>query len=107
MVDDDQTIMPGVRVRRTGGHTMHHQSVWIESNGHHAVYVGDLMPTMAHLGAPWIMGIDLYPVDTLTAKKAFITEAEERTALVFFPHDPMVAAGRIQQHDGKPRIVAA
>ncbi len=105
MVNDDQTIMPGVRVRRTGGHTMHHQSVWIESNGRHAIYVADLMPTMVHLSAPWIMGIDLYPVDTLTAKKAFIAEAEERDALVFFPHDPAVAAGRIQQHDGKPQIV--
>ena len=27
LVDDDQTIMPGVQVRRTGGHTMHHQIV--------------------------------------------------------------------------------
>src|SRR5665213_4414294 len=25
LVDDDQTIMPGVRVKRTGGHCMHHQ----------------------------------------------------------------------------------
>ena len=33
LVDDDQTIMPGVRVRRTGGHTMHHQMVLIESGG--------------------------------------------------------------------------
>ena len=33
LVDDDQTIMPGVTVRRTGGHTMHHQMVLIESGG--------------------------------------------------------------------------
>ena len=36
LVDDDQTIMPGVRVQRTGGHTMHHQMVWIESGGQDA-----------------------------------------------------------------------
>ena len=29
LVDDDATIMPGVRVQRTGGHTMHHQMVVI------------------------------------------------------------------------------
>ena len=107
MVDDDQTIMPGVRVHRTGGHTMHHQAVWIESKGQHAVYVGDLMPTVAHLGAPWIMGIDLYPVDTLAAKNAFLKEAGERNALVFFPHDPNVAAGHIRQHEGRPIILPA
>ena len=27
LVDDDAEIMPGVRVRRTGGHTAHHQMV--------------------------------------------------------------------------------
>ena len=46
--DEDQTIMPGVRVRRTGGHTMHHQMVLIESGGKTAVFVADMMPTTAH-----------------------------------------------------------
>ena len=40
LVDDDVTIMPGVRVRRTGGHTMHHQMVLIESAGKTAVVCG-------------------------------------------------------------------
>ncbi len=40
LVDDDQTIMPGVRVRRTGGHTAHHQMAIIESGGRQAAYVG-------------------------------------------------------------------
>ena len=57
LVDDDQTIMPGVRVRRTGGHTMHHQMVVIESAGKAAFFVADLMPTPAHLGAAWIVGV--------------------------------------------------
>jgi glyoxylase-like metal-dependent hydrolase (beta-lactamase superfamily II) len=68
LVDDDVTIMPGVRVRRTGGHTMHHQMVLIESGGKAAAFVADLIPTTAHLSDPWIMGYDLYPLDTLTMK---------------------------------------
>lgn len=106
MVDDDQTIMPGVKVRRTGGHTMHHQAVWIESRGEHAVVAGEIIPTRAHLGLPWIMSIDLYPVDTLAAKKALIREAEERQALVCLSHDSRVAAGYIRQQDGQ-RILTA
>ena len=31
----------------------------------------DLMPTTAHLPDAWIMGYDLYPMDTLASKKAF------------------------------------
>ena len=54
---------------------MHHQMVWIESGGQRAAYVADLMPTTAHLPPAWIMGYDLYPMDTLAAKQAFIREA--------------------------------
>ena len=101
LVDDDQTIMPGVKVRRTGGHTRHHQMVVIESAGKSAAFVADLMPTTAHLGAAWIMGFDLYPMDTLVAKKAFLNEAVEREVLVFFEHDPSVAAAYIHEKSGK------
>ncbi len=107
LVDDDQTIMPGVSVRRTGGHTMHHQMAVIESGGRTAAFVADLMPTTAHVGQAWIMGYDLYPMDTLAAKKAFVKDAIEREMLVFFEHDPAVAAGYVKEQDGKRRVVPA
>jgi methylmalonyl-CoA epimerase len=104
LVDEDQTIMPGVRVRRTGGHTMHHQIVLIESGKQTAAFVADLMPTTAHAPNAWIMGYDLYPLDTLSAKQRFVKEALEKNILVFFQHDPAIAAGYIREIDGK-RIV--
>ena len=107
LVDDDATIMPGVKVRRTGGHTMHHQMVFIESKKKTAAYVADLIPTIAHLPDPWIMGFDLYPMDTLAAKQRFLKEALEQDMLVFFEHDPVVAAGYIRERDGKRRVEPA
>jgi methylmalonyl-CoA epimerase len=104
LVDDDVSIMPGVRVRRTGGHTMHHQMVLIESGGKIAAFVGDMMPTAAHVADPWIAGCDLYPMDTLRAKQQFLKEAEEKNILVFFEHDPAIAAGYVREQDGK-RVV--
>jgi methylmalonyl-CoA epimerase len=104
LVDGDQRIMPGVRVRRTGGHNMHHQMVWMESAGRRAAFVGDLIPTTAHLPDAWIMGYDLYPMDTLAAKKAFVREALERRDLVYFEHDPVVAAGHITEERGKRHV---
>ena len=101
LVDDDQTIMPGVRVQRTGGHTQHHQIMWLESGGKRAAYVADLMPTTAHLPDVWLMGFDLYPMETLAAKRAFVAEVQARETLVFFAHDPAVAAGVIDERDGK------
>jgi glyoxylase-like metal-dependent hydrolase (beta-lactamase superfamily II) len=107
LVDEDQTIMPGVRVRRTGGHTLHHQIVTIESGGRAAAFVADLIPTTAHLPSAWIMGYDLYPLDTLAAKKAMVREAIEREMLIFFEHDPKVAAGYLREENGKPWVVPA
>jgi hypothetical protein len=81
--------------------------VWIESAGKTAAFVADLIPTTAHLPDAWIMGYDLYPLDTLAAKPTFVKQAIERSALVFFEHDPAVIAGYIREEDGKPRVVPA
>ena len=94
-VEADREIMPGVRVQRTGGHTAHHQIVWVESGDARAVFVADLMPTAAHLPDAWIMGYDLYPMDTLAARKALGEEVAARETLVFFEHDPVVPAAFI------------
>jgi methylmalonyl-CoA epimerase len=107
LVDDDQTIMPGVRVKRTGGHCMHHQIIYIESGGKTAVFAADLVPTTAHLPNSWIMGYDLYPMDTLAAKKAFFADVAAKDALVFFEHDPAVAAAYIREDKGKRRYERA
>jgi methylmalonyl-CoA epimerase len=93
----DQVVKPGVRVVRTGGHTGQHQIVYMESRGKTAVFVADLIPTTAHLQDPWIMGYDLFPVETLTFKKRFIREAIDREHLIFFEHDPLIAAGYIRE----------
>jgi glyoxylase-like metal-dependent hydrolase (beta-lactamase superfamily II) len=101
LVDDDVEVMPGVRVRRTGGHTMHHHIVMIESQGRTAVFLADLIPTVAHVPLAWIMGYDLYPMDTLAFKRAFLREALEGEYLLFFEHDPEVEAGYLREKGGK------
>ena len=100
-IEEDQHVMSGVRVQRTGGHTAHHQIIWIESGRDCAVFLADLMPTSAHLPDPWIMGYDLYPMDTLFAKQAFARAVARRETLVFFEHDPVIPAAFITEQQGK------
>jgi glyoxylase-like metal-dependent hydrolase (beta-lactamase superfamily II) len=103
-VEEDGEVAPGVSVWRTGGHTMHHQIVRIESAGRVAVFAADLMPTAAHVEAPWIMGYDLYPVDTLRYKERFLREAIAGEYLVFFEHDPHLAAGILRPDGTRVRV---
>jgi methylmalonyl-CoA epimerase len=101
LVDDGAEIIPGVKYRRSGGHTANHQVVMIESGGQTAVFTADMYPTSVHVPDPWIMGYDLYPMDTLAFKRAFAQEAIEREYLLFFEHDPSMAAGYLREKDGK------
>jgi glyoxylase-like metal-dependent hydrolase (beta-lactamase superfamily II) len=105
-IEHDGDVLPGISVWRTGGHCMHHQLVKIESGGRTAVFPADLIPTTAHIDAPWIMGYDLYPMDTLVYKKAFVREAIDREYVIFFEHDPQVASGIIRERDGKRYVEA-
>jgi glyoxylase-like metal-dependent hydrolase (beta-lactamase superfamily II) len=104
LVPGDGPIMPGVRVVRTGGHTMHHQIVMIESRERTAVFAADLIPTTSHIDVPWIMAYDLYPMDTLAFKRTFVREAIDREYLIFFEHDPVVAAGYVREKDGRTYV---
>ena len=65
------------------------------------MFVADLIPTTAHLADAWVMGYDLFPMDTLAFKRRFIREAIDREYLVLFEHDPIVAAGYIREKDGR------
>jgi glyoxylase-like metal-dependent hydrolase (beta-lactamase superfamily II) len=101
LVDDGAEIMPGVKYRRSGGHCAHHQVVMIESGGRTAVFTADMYPTSVHIADPWLMGYDLYPMDTLAFKRGFSPEAIAREYLIFFEHDPSMAAGYLREKDGK------
>ena len=100
-VEADGEVAPGLTVRRTGGHTAHHQMIEIADEGRAAVFVADLLPTAAHLPLPYIMGYDLYPMETLAFKRAFLREAVEREHLILFEHDPECAAGYLREAGGK------
>jgi len=99
-VSREKEIVKGIRVVPTPGHTPFHQSVLIESAGERAFYLGDLVPTHAHLPLPWIMGYDVEPLITLETKRRILKQAVDEQWLLIFEHDAMVPWGRVM-HDGK------
>jgi len=96
-LDGDLELLPGVSVVITEGHTRRHQSIKIESEGQIAFYLGDLIPTVSHLPLPYIMGYDLYPLQTLETKRWVLNRAFEENWLLVFEHDPRVLMGRVRK----------
>lgn len=96
-LDGDTELLPGVSVVITEGHTRRHQSIKVESEGQVAFYLGDLIPTVSHLPLPYIMGYDLYPLQTLETKRWVLDRAYEEKWLLVFEHDPRVLMGRVRK----------
>ena len=96
----DPEVLPGVRLLHTPGHTPFHHSVLVESAGETLCFLGDLVPTAAHLPLPWIMGYDVEPLVTLETKRRVLARAAAEGWLVVFEHDARVPWGRVV-HDGR------
>lgn len=87
LVEGDQTILPGLKVFQSGGHTKGHQIVELSSNGTTAVHLGDLLPTIHHTNPLWIMAFDNFPLDIISAKEQLLPAYAEQDAWFLFYHD--------------------
>ena len=94
-----------MRVLPTPGHTPHHQSVLVESEGQVACFLADVCPTTAHLPLPWIMAYDLEPLVTLESKRGLWSRAKEEEWLLVFEHDPLIAWGKLEPRSERPELV--
>jgi len=104
LIEGDRELLPGVRTIVTGGHTRDHQMVLLESQGKRALYLGDLVPTTSHIRTPYVMGYDLYPLDTMREKKKVLNEALDGHWLLIFEHDPKVGMGYLSQEGSKLKL---
>ena len=92
-------IVPGVRVELFPGHTDHHQVVIVESQGKTAAYVGDLIPSTAHLNPTWVMAYDLAPITSIENRKRYYQSAIPDGWLTVFTHEPQTPWGVIQKDE--------
>jgi glyoxylase-like metal-dependent hydrolase (beta-lactamase superfamily II) len=95
LVDGVAEPVSGIHCLPTPGHVPYHQSILVESAGERLCFLADLVPTVAHLPLPWIMGYDLEPLRTLETKRQVYARAEAEGWLLMFEHDPGTVAGRL------------
>lgn len=96
LLDGDRELLPGLSVQVLPGHTRGMQAVLVRSAGQTACYISDLMPTHWHLKPTWIMGFDLFPLETIDNKHRILETAAREDWLLVFTHDPQHAWGRVR-----------
>ena len=105
LVEGNTPIMPGLRTRLTGGHTRGHLAVLVESGGQTACCLGDFCPTTHHLRRSWCLAYDTHLLDTRRNKPELLAEAAAGGWWLLWPHDPKVAAGRLEAHPKRQFVV--
>ncbi len=91
-LESELTPFENISVKVCNGHTYSQQLPLISDGNNSILYCCDLVPTVAHIPFPYIMGYDLRPLQTLDEKKQLLTEAMEKKWILFFEHDPFVEA---------------
>ncbi len=102
----DYEVVPGLTMETHAGHNRSMQCARLAQGGKTLFGFADLVPTRAHVPYAWVMGYDLYPVETVEAKKKLLPQAARENWTCLFYHDPEQAFGRVAEEDGKLRVVA-
>jgi glyoxylase-like metal-dependent hydrolase (beta-lactamase superfamily II) len=101
LVDGNKEISEGVEVIVVPGHTSRHQCLKVSTGGKVFFFLGDLVPTSAHVGLSYIMSYDLFPQQTLENKREYFDQAIEEDWILAFNHDPEHFFGKVKKVNNK------
>lgn len=102
--DDPEPPFEGMRWHLSHGHTPYQLLPWFQDDEHPLLFVGDMIPTVAHLPPAWVMGYDLYPLTTLAEKQRVLQMCAERSLRLAFPHDPEAGGVEVEMDSGRPKV---
>ncbi len=101
----DYEVVPGLSMETHAGHNRSMQCWRLERGGKTLFGFADLVPMRAHVQFPWIMGYDLFPVETLEVKKRLLPQAAREGWGCLFYHDPDAPVCKLIEENGKLQAV--
>lgn len=97
-VEKNQDLFPAfIRIHNMHGHTESMMLPEITYKNRPLIFMADLIPSVAHLPLAYVMAYDMFPLKTLTEKAAFLKDAVERDAILFFEHDYKIECCSLMQ----------
>lgn len=90
MIDVQQDIAWGnnIHIRFLYGHTEAMMCPIIKSQNQTFIYCADLIPSIHHIGMPYVMSYDVRPLETMKEKEWLLNYAFENNAKLILEHDP-------------------
>lgn len=82
-------VFPGIHVFCVPGHTWGQQAtLFTDDQGRTVVFVPDVMPTLAHLGAAYSLAYDVEPYTSMLSKHWLLAAAADNNWLLVLDHEP-------------------
>lgn len=103
--EPEYEVIDGLRMETYAGHNRSMQCWRLDRDGRTLFGFADLVPMRAHVPFAWIMGYDLYPVETLEVKKRLLPQAAREGWGCLFYHDPDEPLCRVIEDEGRLRGV--
>ncbi|KKR31567.1 MAG: Zn-dependent hydrolase, glyoxylase [Candidatus Gottesmanbacteria bacterium GW2011_GWC2_39_8] len=101
-VPQDFQIDPNISFISTPGHTPHHVSILIRSQGEEAIISGDVLHHPCQIAFPdWTTLADTYPEQTIETRKKFLHDIANTETLLIGSHFADPVAGKIIRIGGE------
>jgi glyoxylase-like metal-dependent hydrolase (beta-lactamase superfamily II) len=103
LMPDEYEPVSGLKIQTIRGHSETMQTWRLDSGGKTMYGFADLIPTRHHIPPAWVMGYDLYPVETVEFKKRILPKAVDEDWHCIFYHDVDHPLCTLESVDGKIR----
>lgn len=101
---DEFQFQDNVKIRFAFGHTDAMMLPQITYKDRTIIYMADLLPSVGHIPLPYVMAYDMFPLQTLKEKKAFLTEAATQNYMLYLEHDPVNECCTLQHTEKGVRL---
>lgn len=95
LFDEEREVIPGVVVRRTGGHTPGHSVVYVNSGDDKLLFAGDAMFQVNFDHNEWHNGFEHDPEESVQVRIRLYQELAKTGALLVATHLPFPSVGRV------------
>jgi glyoxylase-like metal-dependent hydrolase (beta-lactamase superfamily II) len=101
LLNGDEQVADGVRVRVAPGHNRDMMVVLVESGGETWCHLADLVQYASQVTPTWVSAFDLYPLKTIENRILILGQAAAMGWWCSFGHDPKTAFAKVELQEGK------
>jgi glyoxylase-like metal-dependent hydrolase (beta-lactamase superfamily II) len=93
-----------MQIQFVDGHTKAMMLPLLRYKGRKIFFVADLAPTVAHLPIPYVAAYDMFPLQAMDEKRAYLQQALNEDYILFLEHDAVNECCTLQQTDKGIRV---